>query len=664
MRDLRHPVRRRHDQKPRRFALLIGMTCAAWLGAARAQTPAAQPGPEEPVALDRVRAGPASPVSAAAAPAQDMLPDLTAITSWSIPPVRWGGNTTSNYSWNDASGNKSYSETQTVNLRGSSYIYQPWYAQVSGDVGLLMGKARQDGTVLNPNATNSRSSAMTYGGNLNLFPQSRFPFQAYLQKSDSRASANAVSSQYTTTRFGASQSWRPETGPQNFSANADRSIVEGSGVRSVVDAFSSSFGTTLGEHNVSANARYSRNSGDLAGQGSNLLTLGGTHSWHLEEELTIASSVNYTNNQIRMLNGNNGLASNSSQLVQAGSSFTWLPDEDLPLTIVGGGSFLNMNTETEAARANLTYLNGYANANYRFSNNLSGTAGLTLAQSQSNGVRQLSAGQNASVSYSGNPLTFGDYSYNWGLGGSVSNQIITGGASNRTVSGLAQHSVLRSIVLGEGNAISLNASESLSLAFGSGGQSTVLTHSGGASWRRGIGERSVGTLSASVSDSYSRGAFASHYRSLTTQGNTQTQLTARSVVTANVNFVVSQQLSQPQAAPMHDPITGAPSLPAATDDGSRTMNGSGQVRYMHRSPFGIADLTYTASLQTSAAQTNLRLVSGDPNALGWQTGRVFQQNVDYRLGRLIFRTTNSFAALNGKKNASLFFMIGRDIGDF
>jgi hypothetical protein len=61
-------------------------------------------------------------------------------------------------------------------------------------------------------------------------------------------------------------------------------------------------------------------------------------------------------------------------------------------------------------------------------------------------------------------------------------------------------------------------------------------------------------------------------------------------------------------------------------------------------------------------ETNLRVVSGDPNSLPWQTGTVFQQNLDYRVGRLNFRGTAAVSRQNGKENASVFFMMNRDFG--
>jgi hypothetical protein len=113
------------------------------------------------------------------------------------------------------------------------------------------------------------------------------------------------------------------------------------------------------------------------------------------------------------------------------------------------------------------------------------------------------------------------------------------------------------------------------------GQSDILTNSGGASWRLGFGERSLGMLSATFSDSISRGAFPSHLRSLSAQGNVQTQLSGRASLTGTLNVVLSQQLSNPQET---QTATSTPDIPASsTDNRGSTLNGTGQVRRPPRS---------------------------------------------------------------------------------
>lgn len=585
------------------------------------------------------------------------LPDFTLIEGWAIPPIRWGGHTSTNYNWNDSSsGTRSLTNTNLVNMRASSYIYQPWYAQVSGDLSLLTGNTTQSG---NGSAQDSRSTSVNYGGNLSLFPQSRFPFQAYVQQSDSRAQANASSTEYTSTRFGARQSYRPLVGRYNYSGSYDHSVVATSNIHSVVDALQGEYSTSFGDHGIGATARFSQTSGDVGGQSSNLLNVNGTHNWHAGEALRVSSQASLMDNQIRTLSGD-GLITNDTQLVQLGSSFTWLPDEELPVTVVGGGNFLNLNTVSNSSGTTLTNLNGFANANYRVSPNLQAGAGISAAQTQSDAFNQFTSTQNASLSYSGNTLNFGNYSYNWGTGAGITNQIASNGAGSQGVSGQAQHSLLRNVTFNEMSALTLNASQAFSVNSNSqAGQSNVLTHLGGAMWRLSLGERTLGSMSATATDTLSTGNFSSHYRSFSTQGNFQTQLTNRSALAASANFVYSQQLKVSR-----DNQSGGALESANFDGGNSTLNGSGQVMYSHRSPFDIYNLFYSASLQINTSKTNQRVVSGDPNADLWQTGTVFQQSLDYRIGRLSFRATASLADLNGKENASIFFIANREFGDF
>lgn len=618
-------------------------------------------GPEEPIRPEDVKPGPPSPVSRETAQVPE-LPDLSAVTTWAIPPIRWGGTTSSNYSWNQSDVTRVFGESQALSLRASSYIYQPWFAQVSGDVGLTSGTSKQSSSDGGPEAK-SKNDSIGFGGNLSMFPQSRFPFQAYFGFSDSRAKANAETAQYVTGRAGMRQSYRPETGPESYQVSADRSVVAASNnILSIVDAYQGSASTNYGAHALSGNARYSRTTGDVGGQGSNLLALTAAHSWRDEEELTIASSAAYSSNDIAILGGSSGLQKNNSQVMQANTSITWVPDEDLPLSVVGGGGFLNSATKTQLDATSFTSLNGYANANYRFSPQLNATAGLTLASIQAAGASQFTSGQTASVSYLGDSLTFGDFSYSWGTGAGLSNQIVSTGATSSGVSAQAQHSIARLFATTEHSTVSLTASQGYSIRTSTGsGQSGVLTHSGGLAWRLGLSERTVGQLSVTGTDSLSTGAFSSHFRTLTTQGNMQSQLSSRSALAANVNFVASQQITAPQATPTVGDPTQPPFQTSTT--GSTNLAGSGQIAYSHRNPFDITNLLYTASFQANASQTNMRVVSGDPNALAWQTGTVLQHSADYRIGRLVFRATNSFATLNGKKNASIYFSINREIGD-
>lgn len=610
--------------------------------------------PESPVPFDQVKPGPSSLGVAAAQAVESGLPDFSLIEGWATPPIRWGGNTGSMYNWNRQSGGvETLQNTDTLNLRAASYIYQPWYAQVAGDVGLVLGETAISGV---GRKQRSDSTTVNYGGNLNLFPQSRFPFSAYVQQSDSRAHASNTGTHYTSSRFGMRQNYRPEVGAETYAGSYDHSDVISGKQRSVVESMIGSYNDTIGDQRIGANGQYSKTTGDAGGQGSELINLNASHTWNEDRILSISSSANLMNNTIRVLS-RGGLVDNTAQLIQLNNSFSWLPDEDLPLTVNGGGNLLTLSSSTVSADNHLTNVQGFLSANYRVTPHLYATAAATLSRIYNNGFSLFGTTQTASLSYSGTPLVFGDYSYNWGGGGSGSNQFISAGVASRSVSGQAQHSLTRRVLTGEASTFLVTAGQSVSVNDGVGvGRNTTLTHSGGATWSQMLGGGSVGSMSATASDTLVSGDYKSHYRNVSLNGSIQKQLSGRSTVSTSANFVVNQQLKVPESG-QTSPFSTQGSL-----NGTRTMNGAGAVTYSHRNPFDVQNLLYSASLMINMSQTNFRVVSGDPNALPWQTGSVFQQVLDYRVGRLSLRGTASVARQNGKENASVFFTMNRDFG--
>ena len=669
---------------------------AAYASAPAAFAAARAAQPEAPVDPETVRPGPPASPSAGTPTPSGGLPDLEAVT-WAIPPIRWSGNTGSTYVYNtNFLGQTSLSDTQLLSGRASSFIYAPWFAQVTTTAGLSTSGATYHST---DSTSKSDSTSLNFGGNLSLFPLSRFPFSAYVEVSDSRAratgggdSAMAASTQYDAVRVGARQNYRPETGNENYNGSVDHSSLTSGGLSSIVNAFQGGYSTSFEDHGISASTRFSSTTGDAGGQGSTLFSATGSHNWQIPEEgLTISTSANFSRNDLKTLSTTgSGLVVNNSQVMQASSSFNWLPDEELPLTIAGGAGILNLATSTESANTSLMNLNSFVNASYRITNNLMASAGGTIATtsttntgltpaaqndagtSAGTATRLLTTSQNASISYMGDPLVFGDYSYNWGGGANLSNQTNSLGGNSRALGTSAQHSLNTTFPLSDTSVLALNASQSVSLnaagttstnsgTTNSSNQNTTLTHSAGAVWRANVGQVSIATMSFNASDTMSTGAFSNHLRSFHADGRLQTQLSTRAALNASTTVSASQQLSSPQTFTTTTTALGTTS----TTMPSTVWSGNGQIFFTYRSPFDIANLLYTASFSANANQSNLRVISGDPNAVSWQIARVLSNQASYRVGRLVFQATASMAWLgDGKKNATLFGSINREIGDF
>lgn len=652
----------KHETATERYGRMRGRTlglAATLLGGgllASASAAAQTPGPAAPVPFDQVEGLPRRPPPLAGSAPAEELPDLSA-EGWRLAPIRWSGNSaTTLNSFRDHNGGGTVNNIQTLTLRSASHIYQPWLAQVNGNLGLMSGTTHRklpDNTAADNNDV--RSTSLTYGGSLNLFPVSRFPFQAYLDHGDSRVSSNSLGSQYTSTRIGLRQSYRPPVGTENYALSYDRSVLAADSGRSVVDSLQGNYSVALADHSIAANTRISQNTGGFNGEASRLMSATGSHIWRVEDGLTVSSTANFSDQQLRYLSSG-VLSTNNNRLMQANSTFTWLPDEDLPLTVIGGGNLLSIETQTDAASNRFINLGGFLGLTYRFSSRLIGSGNFQLSQTQSGASRYLLAGGNGTISYTGTPLTIGNFNYNWNAAANGSIQTISSGASLQGATGQVGHGLTRAIVFSPANLLNLTLSQSVSLGTNSQtGASSTLSHSGGISWRLGYGDRLTGMFSAIVSDNLTTGQYSGHYRSIGLNGNGLTQLSRRAAITANANITWSQQKQQTgQQLQLGSQVF---------DTGTSQWNGSASLGYNHFSPFNIANLLYTISAQYSSSQVNQRILNGDPNALSWQITRSIQQRAIYRLGRLSFQFLNAFATVNGKKNASIFFQVSRDFGD-
>lgn len=151
---------------------------------------------------------------------------------WVIPPIRWNGSLSYDLRMTHAP-QEGNTRTQLVtgNLGLRTFIYQPWLAVVSGNVGLTNSWTSQDGPpgsgAFGTDASlheqlRSRQQFLTGSARVDVFPQSRFPFEAHIDRNDSRVGGGLASSvDYSTTRFGFSQRYRPVNGIWNVSGGYD-----------------------------------------------------------------------------------------------------------------------------------------------------------------------------------------------------------------------------------------------------------------------------------------------------------------------------------------------------------------------------------------------------------------------------------------------------------
>lgn len=575
--------------------------------------------------------------------------------SWGIPPIRSAG--AISYSLRQQSnsdGLRTLDQILNSNIRGASYIYAPWMATVTGGIGFITGVNKSgagDG-----GSFQSSNSSLVGDGSLNLFPSSRFPFSASFSRSDSRSSSAATSVDYTNTRFGLRQDYSSEDYKQRLSAGFDHSTISARGAQDRVSALFGSYSAPIGSVSNSFAARLSVSERDGTGERVSLFSANSSHSYSPEENFSLQGYTNFTDNQLRYDAGN-GIAQSRGQFLQMGTSASWRPEfedeEDYPLNLNAGVMYSGARMDSAFGVTQSQRIAGNTSAHYRYSPNLSmngsGTVNYVMSD---NGEAQLFYGLGSGLSYAGDPLRFGKFSYNWGLGSGGS---WTGGGSvptNLSANAQANHSLGRSFLTSAGDSVSLSLSQSLGTYLSqSAGNSSFLSSNAMASYSLRLGDQFSGSINGGFSDNISNGANAQHYQSLNLGFNGQGQLSSLSSANVNLMFIWSNQT-------MTTSFDGM-----SQQNNSQRMSTAGSASYMHSRFAGMPGLRYSLLFSADTLLRDNRLY-GDANSVALRPNFTVENRWEYRIGRLDLRLSATQTDTGGKKNALLFFQVTRQIGSY
>lgn len=579
---------------------------------------------------------------------------------WEIPPIRWGGSL--GYSLQKTSTNSGYSSTSNgifANLSAASYIYAPWLARVSGRIGMTTTSSSSQSPGIGAEDSN-RSSNLVGGGEVNMFSSSRYPFRAYFDRTDSRASGTIVTNDYVNNRFGMSQNFRSEDGTGGGNVIFDRSEVNSSnGRRDEVTALSGGYSAQTGIVQNTMNGRYSLGQRSGTDDRVRLIGLNSSHIANVSDTLNLGATMNYTDSDIRTASGLGESATNRGRYLQLYTYGSWLPDfedlDDLPLTLNGGLRYTSQDNQFGSEGFSAQSIGGNLSAMYRFSNNLSVSANGSMNQlTQSKGPSQTLTQLGSAINYSGNPLTLGNFSYNWNTGGNANWQsAVATTPANTMTSGQASHNLSRLYTLDVGQTLAFNGSQSLNVVNSAlVGTTQSLTHTVSANLGLTAAERFSGSVSTMVSDVRTTGYLEQHYQVLNVGFYGQGQLSQVSSANINLMFNWSDQSFK---------TVDSFGMPVTQNAQHMTLNGS--AAYNHMRFAGVRGLRYTLNF---AADTRLRddRLYGNTNAEVDRARFALTNRLEYRIGLLDFRLSLTNNEVGGKKNALLFFQVSRQIGSY
>lgn len=571
----------------------------------------------------------------------------TGLRAWGIAPIRWGGYLDLQYHSASAEGQPRRRQlVESLTFRGSSYIWQPWIAQVSGDATLFAAQARVDN---DGGETSSRN--VVGGGQLALFPMSRFPFTATYRESDSRVSGELVTNAYTSRRYGLTQSYTPPQGGSNYRLSYDRSGVTSEALGTdTAKALNASMNWSGGFHTLNVSGNTYTNTRDYSGDTSSLESTYVGYSYRPASTFAVENVASYSDTEYHLVGG--GLPMDlRSRYLQLSSFATWRPAETSPLRVSGGARLFENRTGSNGATVDAQTLTAHAAASYALSSNANLRGGGSVTRTTRGSVSSVHSDQNVGADYYSDQIRLGEYSYVWNAGTTLGNQ--TGGESSRqTVSGQLGHRVTRNIALDVGSALGINAGQSYSAMRDSlAPTSQSLTHQGGVSWSRRASQDTSTLVSLNVSDSRTRGYAEQHFQLVNLQGSGQMQFSRYSSANANMTLQATRQTTYPAFA------TGATTPPTTYTSSSA----GGSLSYTHARAFDVPRLSYYALLSLNQQQGRSRF-EGDINAPIEQVNWSLEQRLGYAIGRLESQLSLQVAETGGRTYGLLLFRVLRRFG--
>lgn len=625
-----------------------------------------------PSAPPEVAARNPAATSAGATAQSDSQPD----SMWFLPPVRIGGAVSYDLrrEMSDEQTSMQQGLTGTLNASTSTYIWQPWFAQANGSLGLTVLRASSGGSPA------STSVVVTGNGQLSVLASSRIPFEAHYERNDSRVSSDlSLGNGYASQRYGFTQRYRNLLGEAmvGWDRSTQTSAADG---RTRQDSLQMNVAQRLEQHQLRLAGAHNKNTHELSAEQAVQSNLSLHHSYAPGPTISVENMANISRSGYHLQQGDN-----NTRLMQLSSHGFWRP-ADRPMTVSGGARVLALEADTtgiaansDAVRAQVRNANANVGVNYDLSRALRLNAGGNLTMAENNGAKSTSFSQSLGASYQPDSIELGGFRYGWSSSVGASNQT-SGEDSARQLTLQLGHNINRSFKLEGGSTVGAEASQSLSVVSSSSSRLSSqepvptkrMTHSGSLSWDLSQ-QAGAAQLRLGASDSRALDGKQEFFQLVNFQASSNLPTSRFSSWTGDLTIQAVRQGSNAIAGDT-DPFR------QQTGSGSGTgfaTTSSGSISYQNQRAFGILRLRFVSDLRLNS-QALLPLLGSakDQETAAWVSR--FEYSIgrtQLRLHALISRSSSQRSGFNSatgaantenvaRINKAIAFSITRSFGNY
>ena len=540
----------------------------------------------------------------------------------------------------DDGDSKATQRLNTASVNASSYIWQPWFALVSG--GLTLSEDTSDSSDQESVMTNFLSGNFQF----NLFPSSRFPFLFYYNQSRNELDDDFFGREIVTTEYGISQQYRSEDGNNHYLTKFIQNQREEKDLDSF--AFESLFFSSnhqFTNQSINTDILFDRVENEGRDEQAESYSLTGRHSYTGGVNFSLENLVSTSKVENDFLQ-----SASDAETAQISSLLSWQPEgrDDINLTGAFRLSDLEFNLSQDSTTGeNLENNTGNSTANlnqglvYNFSERVSISQSANAALVESDGQEEFSASEAVGITYTSDRLFLDAGDYGWGVGSSFNNQHgdieTTQSLNNRF-----NHSLSSDFSAQERYDLRTNLSQSLSQDFRTNQDDEKRAdHAFSITWA-GSSTNNRSVVRFSISDS----------RSLDDE-DSAFQL-------ANLQYSGSFRFNR--HTQLFGDVTLQKSKQKTNGEQSETMVSNGQLELLRERLFQVPRLRFRSRLKISKQQSeNERFIENLKEDVN--TDSSWENSLHYRIGRLETQLNLDFIESNDELDRLIKIRITRSFGD-
>ncbi|UCH46586.1 MAG: hypothetical protein JSU95_10700 [Betaproteobacteria bacterium] len=524
----------------------------------------------------------------------------------------------------------------TLRVEGATPVGKPWLAQLTGGLGLTYRDTR-DGEL------SQTGTQVTGGARLKLLPQSIFPFEAFVERFDTRIDGELVGPNYQQTRYGFVQSFMPRSGAlyrlryEHADRTDEERFISGQDTNTEEDRLGLEINQGFKNQLVNFTSDYNRIKRDLPEttnqRGVNVLR----HRYSPVSTFSIDSILS----DVRSEDERETSFVRNTQ-TQLSSNLFWRPQTAKPLLVTGSVLASGFVTETAATEGETSVLTASGSATYQLKPALSWRTSASLSQNRSQDTDRRTSLARTGLTYSPGSIPVKKWFFAYSLIGDVASRTDTETQDTQEALASLSYSLNRPGKLGHGNSNVTFTQQVFVLEDTADRREQGMTNSATADWYATTARRSV-TLRALASDTRRIDGSEIAFQLVNFQANGNVQASRLSSWSGNATVQWSRNSNDASTTPW-------------------LMSGSVNLVYRHERVFRVPLLRFSSELRMLTE--DLAVAGEDEFSNNRRETVAWINRLDYLIGRTQMSLRGQVSQVDGRDYSLLFLQVRRYFGRF